>query len=712
MTHFALRDGAESALAVLLFLPLFAVPGFLAGYGMDLAEFRRRTLMHRAAWSIALSFGIVPFLLVAVSSLGGLRAAAGVYYLLAGLGLWILLRAHRSGALRRPADRASRWAVGACLFWCAAAILQLIDLQWGRQLFVSVTVRDHCYRVAFIESVLRSGVPPTNPLYDTGQPALMRNYYYWYVVCAAVCKATGLLARNVLVASCAWAGLGMFAAAALFCRHFLPRTANPRRTALTSIFLFGVTGLDILMVIYLHLSTSYHRWDADMEWWDPDHYPSWLDSFLYVPHHVAGLVCCLLALLVLWTGRLETAPVRRWAGVAVAALAFSGAFGLSIYVAFALAITVLIWAVTLLFARQLRLVVDITVAGAASVVLLLPFLFQLRGETASSGSKKSFPLTLQLRQLYGLREWSEALTAAHPWLAHHVKLLRTLLWFVLAVPDSTLELGLFGLCGVLAFLLWRRGALRGHDGMRTLLILTGGSLFSTVALRSSITTINDYGFRTAMLPLFLLLVLTAFLLSEGLLARFTAARSGAPLFPLPLRAAAAAALFLGAVGTVYQAVGIRVFLPLYEHGRLRDHRTNGAFPRMSRRVYEAREAYAELARLAPEDAVAQYNPASIGSYFLYVNMLNVGRQVVSAEPGCGKSFGGDEGACPLIEASLGALYGDAPLNLPSALSLCRSLGIQYLLVSDQDPAWQDSASWVWSAAAVVEKPGIRILSCK
>lgn len=719
MIYFTARDLSESALAIACFVPLLLVPGYTAGWGADVAHFRRLGRLERAAWSLPLGFGLGTLLMVWISSLFSLELAAIFYYLLVACGVgWLAWHWRRDGSafFSLPRDRYSRWAIAACVFWCVAALLQLVDLQWGHRLFVPVTVRDHCYRTAFIESVLRSGVPPTNPLYDTGHPALMRNYYFLYVICGVVCKATGLAARDVLIASCVWAGIGMFCVAALFCKYFLPIRTKLRRTALLSTLLFGATGLDILMVVYLHFSTSFHRFDADMEWWDPDHWPSWLDSFLYVPHHVASLVCCLVALLLLWTARTETNAWARWSAAALAAIAFTSAFGLSIYVAFAFAITIMIWAVVLLFEKQRQLVWSIAVSGFAAAILLIPFLLQLRGETEATGSKTKFPLIPQLRQLYGLNEWAASLAAHHPWALAHAKIVRTLLWFVLVVPDISLELGFFGLCGVLALWHWRRGRFAGHSGVRTLLVLLGGSLFSTLCVRSSVTTINDYGMRTAMLPLFLLLIFAAYYVSEGLVpllarhvSRLTTDSSSRPRL---LQTTATVLLALGVIGTIYQAMGIRFFLPLYEAGRLRDHRTNGAFPEMSRHVYQLREAYKQLARIAPASSVVQYNPESIGSYFLYVNMLNVDHQVVAAEPGCGKSFGGDASACPIIEEALAALYDEPAADARTAASICRSLGINYLVVTDQDPAWQDSDSWVWSGHVAVSEPDLRILACR
>ena len=718
MASYTLRDITESTLAVIAFTPLFFAPGFLTAWLGNVANFRSASLPERILSSISISFPVGTMLCVWTASLGGLRfsvfCCALVSIAACGLALW---QRSRLFERRSPGSEDSRYiklGLVVVALWSVACILQLVDVEWGNRLFISVTVRDHCYRAAFIEAVLRSGIPPTNPLYFTGHSAVMRNYYFWYVVCAVVCKATLLQARNVLIASCVWASIGLMSTAALFCKYFLPSGIAVRRAAFVALLLFGVTGLDLVMVVALHF-TPIHRFDADMEWWDPDHFPSWLDSFLYVPHHVASLVCCMVGLLLLWTSRRELSTYRRVFVVVIAAIAFTAAFGLSIYVAFASALSLGFLVVFLFFEGEKRLVRSMLGTGLLSAVLLIPFILQLRSGTAATGTKQAVPLALRLRYLYGLDDIADFLAAASPWLSLHIKVVRSLLWFALLIPDLTLELGFVGLCGAVAFIQARRGRFRDEPGIRALLILTGGSMIATLAIRSSITTINDWGMRTAMLPLFFLLILAAALITQGMLRVDSNLSKAASYGAFPgrmWRRAAVVFFWLGAAGTLYQAVGIRIFLPLYETGRLRDRRTNGAFPQMSQEVYELRNAYTYLRMHVPASATVQYNPMSIGSYFLYANMLNAGHQIISAEPGCGKSFGGDASACPRIEEAVDALYLDpAPLK-DTAISLCTSLGIDYLVVSDQDPAWQDGASWVWTAPALVEEKTVRILQCR
>lgn len=57
------------------------------------------------------------------------------------------------------------------IIWIAVAILSLVDIQSNQQLFMSVTAWDHSARVNWTESILRTGIPPANPLYYYGHSA-------------------------------------------------------------------------------------------------------------------------------------------------------------------------------------------------------------------------------------------------------------------------------------------------------------------------------------------------------------------------------------------------------------------------------------------------------------------------------------------------------------------------------------------------------------
>jgi hypothetical protein len=97
---------------------------------------------------------------------------------------------------------------------------------------MSVTAFDHSVRTSFVDAVVRTGVPPRNPLYWTlgadgvGHAASMRDYYFWYVVCGLVVKVMGVSARQAMIASCVWAAVGLVAVIGLYGRYFLRPAAG------------------------------------------------------------------------------------------------------------------------------------------------------------------------------------------------------------------------------------------------------------------------------------------------------------------------------------------------------------------------------------------------------------------------------------------------------------------------------------------------------
>jgi hypothetical protein len=295
---------------VVAFALLLLTPGYCVAWAGDVVGFRRQGTMGQLLWSMAVSFAVVPIAAVmmakycAMAAVSWLAIACGVF------AVGLMLRGKAGRGMRRQMV-ACAWDTGAGvgLF----VIGELVDVGVGSRLYMSVTVFDHALRTAFVDAVMRGGVPPANPLYWPGHAAPMRYYYFWYVVTAAAARLAGATARQAMIASVAWAGFGLAAVIALYCRHFLPQAADADephlykrwrwgRTAL-AIALLGVTGLDILPAIAKALLRM--PADADMDWWAYDQVGSWMDSVLWVPHHIAGLVCCLVGFLLVWMSKGE-----------------------------------------------------------------------------------------------------------------------------------------------------------------------------------------------------------------------------------------------------------------------------------------------------------------------------------------------------------------------------------------------------------------------
>jgi hypothetical protein len=710
MNNFTLQDVVGSAFAVAIFAFALYMPGYVLGYAANLFDFRRLGFRERTMWAIAYSFATIPLLGYLIGKYAGLTTVCG---LLIGLAFaWVVLvwRERRELVWSRIETLAA-WAAG---LWIVFVILSLVDIQVGHKLYVSVVEYDQSYRVAFTDSVLRTGVPPANPLYFAGHAQPMRYYYFWYVVCAMVARIGHVSARQAFLASSVWAGFGMAALLGLYMRHFLGVVENVRRQTVIAIALLVVTGADLLPAIgSIFVQRSLN---GDMEWWSNDQISSWADSVLWVPHHVASLLCCMVTFLSLWITRSVTCRTQRVGLVLIAAVAFTSAFGLSIYVAFGFAVLMLAWMARLVSirVRDTALAVRVVAAGAISVVLLAPYVKELIGDNSwmSSGGNTAAAhvLAFSIRRMI-----DPALLTGLPiftsWNSTHAGLLDVAARLLLLPLGLALELGFYGV------VLWLYAAQRKNfpkDGpQRTALYLTGCGLLLALFVRSAVLGSNDFGYRVALLAQFFLLVLA----SDLLAAWWIAGRSAIVVKTRVRTRLLYGLMALGLAGTMYQVVLLRVFVPIEEA------LPGSGYAALLPQIFQARTAFATLDRIAGAAAVVEFNPVDphpanhgdeVPPYVFYSRsiIMNAGRQILSAEPQCAAEFGGDTGICTALGKGTRRLYALPAPSAEWAEDYCRQFGADYLAVGVTDPAWSDPLGWAATLPAVVSEAGFRIVRCR
>ncbi len=679
-----MRDLAGSAWGVLVFSVAVFAPGYCLGQLTDVAEFRTRALREQLAWAAALSFGPGVLLIVGAVWLGG--ATAGALLLLAfGLVSVWLLRNYPPRRDLTTRHLATTFAVFAA--WTCCVLGSLVDIGTHAHLWMSVTAYDHGLRTAFVDAVLRTGLPPVDPVYWPGHDTPMRYYYFWYAVCASVARLAHISARQALIASCVWPPVGVVAMLALFGRYVLLRRGREltRMTAVAAALL-AVTGLDILVTIALHLLGTPVL--ADMEWWSIDQVASWPDTFLWVPHHAAALIACLCGLLLLRQAEFAVNLGHRLRLTILAGLSFSAAFGISAYLAVGAAIVLAasVFVASLRAAGRWRALQNAAMAASVSALMLSGFVWQL---TRSDGARvrSASPLYLGLREILS----PEVLAASpllHPIASHHPWGAREIAAAVLLLPGWGVELGFFAAVFLAAVYRFHRL----ESGERTLLWLTLAGFAAASFVRSGVISTNDYGIRAALLPQFFLLLLGACVLgdSSGGFRRF--------LHTL---------IVIGVAGCAYQVFLLRVYLPWNQlHG-------NPYERDLGERTYVLRELYGELQTRVPGHARIQFDPASVG-FYLYPHLLFANRQMVTSEITCSTSFGGDPAPCPLIGATIRDLFPTDAAVTPNSLeaqALCRQIGAEYLVATRWDDAWQSRSNWVWTLPPVVNQPAARVLSC-
>jgi hypothetical protein len=696
--------------AVPAFVPAMVSPGYVTAWVTNLHGFRQRTLVERMFWSVPLSLAIAPVASDLIGKYWSLGAAA-VFFALMGVASLALLG--WEGLELRRAGRPWRvgWqpmggrALALGLFWIALVAVSLVDLESGERLYMSTTLYDHSYRVAWTEAILRGGVPPANPLYWYGHAAPLRSYYFWYAVCAAVARMAHLPARPVFDASCVWAGFGLAALTGLYLKHLLEVGERLRRQFVLAVALLAVTGLD-LIPIYWEVAVRRMPLPPDLEWWSRGQVASWLSSLLWVPHHVASLVCSMLAFLLAWMSGLgaEGAGNRRGqiAAGALIALALASGFGVSIYVTFAFFLVMAVWAAWQLMAeRKARAVVVLAAGGAVALLLLAPYLRELMhgasGNAAGNGGDHVFALAvremippeslLRTRLLHGL------------WL-RHPEMARNGANLILLAPGYVLELGFF-LVVLVVYLVPRW---RGGGGLsaaeRALLTIAVATLVFISGIRSWVLETNDFGWRAALFLQFVLL-----LLGSQWVAGWPGRMARVGMAPRWLWPVTAIALWVGVAGTACQALVLRFYMPL---AAAHDAETQ----RFVHSAYIARIGYGELERAIPADVVVEYNPRGLGLFGIQADLMDVDHQVAmfSDRFECGSLWGGDPAGCAGMRAAVDALFLGGTAE--QARATCAAYGIDDLAVRVYDPAWNDRQGWVWTLRPVVGDAEFRVLDCR
>lgn len=595
------------------------------------------------------------------------------------------------------------------LIWIAVAVLSLVDLQSHQQLFMNLAVFDQSARVNWTEAVLRTGVPPANPMYLYKHQASMRYYYFWNVLCAVISKTARLPVRAVFVASCVWVGFILAALCGLYLKHFLGAGKRLRITFLRTIALLAVTGigasLDLLSLLGLK--------GAQIEGPAEDRVPSWLVSFFFVPHHVASMLCCMLAFLLAWMAAKSPAP-QRAASLILIALSLASAFGLSIYVSFAFFLVMLVWAIwQVLIERSSHAAFLLMASGVAAIVLLLPYLSELTQDKSKMQGGALF--SFSVREII-LPDSLMTSGIFHHLAIGHPLLTLNLAKLILLIPGYALELGFyFAILLICLIPSWHGRALLTSE--QRSLVFIGVTTIPLISLvRSGVLDINDFGVRGALPMQFALLLLASDVTSRWSDARTAPVDSDnakCPQFQVPswLRSLASLALILGVVGFAYQAFMLRFFLPIA--GTAHDLSANISVNNLSHDAYISAIGYMQLDKSIPRDAITQFNPV-VRESFLWtsVDLLGIDRQaaISSDQPWCGAEFGGDPSGCAPMAAAIDAVYGGT--SAERALAVCQRYGIQYLVARVYDPAWKDKSGWVWTLPPVVQDPEFRAVDCR
>jgi hypothetical protein len=705
---YTLHDAISTAAIIPVFAIFLFAPGYVLGWATNLLDFRFSSLNRKFLLSLPFSIVISTILTNIVGRYLPARVVLWIFIVLTaavalhGMRWWLSRRKTSPPVLHRAAKIVLLLAG----LWTLVVIASLVDIEVGRKLYVSTALWDHAVRIAFLNSTIRSGTPPTNPFSYLGYAPVARYYYYWYVLCSYPARLTHIGARYVLYGSSVWAGFSLAALVPIYLTDFLGITENVRRKAVIGILLLSVTGLDVLPTLYefLRARTVY----VDMEWWDPVQITSWQDALIWVPHHVAALIACFAGFLVLWSvresrenGRL-TGAARATAGV-FAALAFAAAAGLSVYVTFTFGLFLLCWGIRLFYKRAFSDFLLYLGVACLSVAISLPYLHDLLPTATASTAPRAAAGVAGGFIAFGLRSLPSFLSTPY-FLKTRGFLHPEFLAPFGVVAVYVLEFGVFAIVGWERLRKDVRSTSKLGEAEIASWYFIGTTMLVITFVRSSVISNNDLAYRSAMIAQFILLLWGADYLDGWMFAeewncskRMTAKNM-----------AIVCTLFLGFMGTVYSLAILRTYTVLDDAGMIVQHANWFPHPPfVGTDLFEIRTAYEALDRMLPSDSIVQYNPMSVD----YLPLLQYDKfQSVDAFPDCGTEFGGDVSRCAPVQNAIAEAFnkpGDTSIH-----ELCSRLSIDVLVARNSDPAWKDRTSWIWKNAPIAQNSYIRAFRCR
>ena len=725
IANVTLEQIIATLLATTAFIPVLVCPGYLAAWLINLHGFRQRSLVERFFWSLPLSLAVSTITFVLV----GRYLSLGVDAVLAVLSLvfCVVVFAIEWTQLRRSG---SQWAFGIqplggtilllSIVWIAFVVLSLVDYQGNQRLFMSLTFYDIGARTNWADSVLRTGIPPANPFYFYLHPGNLRYYYFWLVDCAVVAKLSHLPMRSIIGAGCIWSGFILEALTGLYLKYFLAVGARLRRQFLIAALLPAVGSFALCIyfwnMIVLHIPPPGDVWYAGQ-------IADLVNFFLFYPHHLGSMVCCMFALLL--ASMTSEARRDRVASLIFIGMALASSFGLSVYVAFAFFLVMLCWGICKVFKRRWGIPALLFAGGLLAAVLLAPYLHEITHSESkmavANGAGGGSPFA------WGVRETIPPDGLAHSallgWIAaSHPRTARALAKLILMPPGFALELGVYFLA-LLIFLIpsWR-GRKSLTPAQRTLLFMVVVTFPFTAFIRSSVISINDFGMHSALFIQYPLLLLLSELLIAWKLDRtirpappLTADREKPAGLPGPspqlLRSLVTLAILIGVLSTAWRVLVLRFILPLSEINAAQAQ--NPQVAELPHKAYIAYLGYRDLDRRIRPAAVVQFNPNGDWMFWKNIDLININHQaaISGGKLWCGSELGGDPSGCPAMLAAIDPLF-QPTADERQARAACRAFGMQYLVANVYDPPWNDHTSWVWTLNPIVANPDFRALDCR
>ena len=695
LRNFTATDVVGTVEASLLLTLILFIPGYAVGWLSDAFAFRQRRFALQLVLSTPLAVATIPIVVYLLGPytkiLWTLFAAAWLAFFF--LSLRILQRWWRLRFIRAP--RAVWIGAAFALAWAVVVIFSLADVQLDGRLYFSSAAYDNSTRAAFTAAAARS-IPAHNPFFGGSPAVLLRYHYFWMMISSLVTRLAHVNPRYALYGGTVWAGIALMSSIVMAVKFFLGAHERVERKAVIACSLLLVTGLDIVPTAYRFL--RWHMVTPDMEWWN-EQITSWVDGLVWAPHHIMGLVACMVGLLAL--RQPASNKYHRAAAILIAGLAFASSTGLSVLVTFTFALFAAFWLLLAASRKWWDDVAGLAAAGAIAVAAAFPYLRTLTG-SGGSGSGVNSAFFVQVRSFYFAIDRVASII--------HTPVNRVpapeLILLLLLPLNYFLELGFYFLVGVLRLVSIRAGIAKLSRDEEIGWMIVGTSFLVGSFLRSTTIASNDLGWRCFLQAQFVLLLWGASWIDDWWAGLRDESAKGRLVTGF-----AAVLLALGAIGTVYQVAMLRAYPILADAGKVdanlyrwldQDHR-------LGERTFALRSVYDSLEAMLPGDAIVQYNPDEPA---FIPHQLYSRHGAAIGLPLCGTTFGGDVSRCAGQTRFVAPLFNTpSPSESADLDRVCREYNIEIMLVDDRDPVWNDRQSWVWARKPLIANEHVRAFAC-
>jgi hypothetical protein len=681
--NYTLQDIIGAAFAFFLFPLVIVFPGYVAGWALDIFEFRLRQPIVRLGMGLILSFAISPIIFDLTSSL---FPANFSLITIGGFAVAVIAIVKGKTTSTPESKRHTKILLWVGLAWVIFTILSLVDIQWKDQLYFSVVSFDQTSRVSVINAMTRTGVPPINPGYYPGSPVQLNFlYYFWYILASLIDRIGGTIvdSRAALNASSAWAGLGLMSVVALYLQM---RNANSAAkswfSAKIGLSLLTVSGLDVLpsAILAAGVGSIYgtiESWNSQME------IPTWISSVLWAPHHIAALIAGLSAILLAQSARNKPAS-RKFTLLSIAGMAFASSLGLSMWVTLLFVIFWGIWIIALLVQKVERSqVLSMVFSGIIAILLASPFILGLLN-TGSDGGTGQSPIIFDIRTLYLLEVF----------IVDWAPIWRWLLMLALLPLNYFLELGFFFMAGFYWLKTRSKAAIKSNPFYFAEVILMAVVLLIGSTLRSTLAN-NDLGWRVWLPGQFILLIwgvdIVEFFLSHknnmppSSDQRLEVEKTKKLLITLAL---------LGILTSSIDAFFLRVTLPLRID------------PETARQNYSARLVYDYLRDHIPADIITQDNP--LNSIDRPSGLYGTHQMVIADRT----AYGVPTEALRKFVNEIGVIFTARDMNnWQTTDRICRQYSIDILIINDANPVWDSLSKLKVQRAPLYENSHYTLFAC-